>query len=280
MVLPRELQEHGVRCTALATLCVARTGTNGKQRTWSKVAETKGVDVIGHGPLGHTINWHDSLRVLKLTSHNQVVLFSVYIDKEKVGELSLNLHTLLDVNDGSTKITKHQLPKLSDAIPRRTQNSPRAQAYLIVSARARTCSPFCLPGLEPAFTVLNCPIEKLVHLPDLHSRTSTYDKPPFLTSCHDFQPHSTILNITVLFTSCHPNRNTILYLTFLTSRPPCVPAQSYLRGTHTTMHNLTQPCTTSPPPQNLTPTVQRIRVPAQPCDHIYELREGHTLTLQ
>ena len=162
LVLPHDLQEHGVRCTARATLCVARTSTYGKQQTWSKVAETKGVDVIGHGPLGHTINWHDSLRVLKLTSQKQVVLFSAYIDKEKVGELPLILHKLLDANDGSTKITNHRLPKPSDAIPDKPYTTAGAQAYLIVSARARTCSPFCLPGLEPAFTVLNCPIDKLV----------------------------------------------------------------------------------------------------------------------
>lgn len=167
-MLPKHLQENDMISTARATLGVLRHRVTDKLQAWCKVGETPDVAVTGHGPLGHSINWKDPVQI-RMANKEQIVNFGVYINYDKVGELRLSLRRLLDANDGSTRVTTHVLPKLGNVTPgpetpplHAARLSVGAQTRLIISARMRTSSRFCLPGLKPALTVLNCPIEKLV----------------------------------------------------------------------------------------------------------------------
>ena len=165
-MLPKYLQGYGVRCTASAKLCVRTTYNKLQTCGWSKADETTGVDVIGHGPLGHSIIWDDSLRITKENS-DQSLRFGIYINNKNVAELEVVLSKLLDMNDGSTKETQHWLPKTSQQFFNTSSHSSstvgaNAQARLIVAARVGTSTPFRIPSLKPALTVLTCPTNKLV----------------------------------------------------------------------------------------------------------------------
>lgn len=155
-MLPEHLQESGTRSTASVRLCV-RTAGKVKTRGWTKASETDGVDVIAHGPLGHSIIWHDSTKIIKEGS-DQSLRFEVYINNHKVAMLDqVVLSRLVDTNCGSTKTTTHMLFNQNLSAPA----GVNAQARLIVEARIGTRTPFSLPG-QPAFTVLTCPTNMLV----------------------------------------------------------------------------------------------------------------------
>ena len=159
LVLPEHLQESGTRSTASVRLCV-RSASKLKTRGWTKANETHGVDVIAHGPLGHSIIWRDSTQIIKEGS-DQSLRFEVYINNQKVAMLDhVVLSRLVDANDGSTKTTTHMLFKTSQNLS--CPAGINAQARLIVGARIGTRTPFSLPGLKPAFTVLTCPTNMLV----------------------------------------------------------------------------------------------------------------------
>ena len=160
LVLPEHLQEHGVRSVARVDLCVTTTNDRMRARGWAhKAGQTEEEDVVGHGPLGHSIIWHDSVQIVK--ENDQSVQFEVYINNQKVAYLKrVVLSRLVETNDGSTKTTVHDMFKTN-------QNnscpvSANAQPRLIVEARVCTSTPFCPPGLVPAITVFNCPEDKLV----------------------------------------------------------------------------------------------------------------------
>ena len=169
-MLPKRSQAYGARSTASVKLCVDVGATyknlHAQKKTWSEADETKGVRVIGHGPLGNSIRWDDSLRIVKETS-DQSLRFGIYINNKNVAELKVVLSKLLDMNDGSTKETQHWLPKTSQQFFNASSHSSsavgaNAQARLIVAARVGTSTPFRIPSLKPALTVLTCPTNKLV----------------------------------------------------------------------------------------------------------------------
>ena len=160
-MLPKPLQAYGVRSIASAKLCVDVRATYKNlvrftKQTWSAADETTGVDVIGHGPLGNSIRWDDSLRIVKETS-DQSLLFEVYINNLRLAQARVVLSELLHKNDGSTKETSHYLRKLDQSFL-----GASAPARLIVAARVGTSTPFRIPSLKPALTVLTCPTNKLV----------------------------------------------------------------------------------------------------------------------
>ena len=170
-MLPKRLQAYGVRSIASAKLCVDVRATYKNlvrftKQTWSAADETTGVDVIGHGPLGHSIIWDDSLRITKENS-DQSLRFGIYINNKNVAELEVVLSKLLDMNDGSTKETQHWLPKTSQQFFNTNSHSSstvgaNAQARLIVAARVGTSTPFRGTNDKAALTVLTCPKNELV----------------------------------------------------------------------------------------------------------------------
>ena len=161
-MLPKPLQAYGVRSIASAKLCVDVRATYKNlvrftKQTWSAADETTGVDVIGHGPLGNSIRWDDSLRIVKETS-DQSLLFEVYINNLRLAQARVVLSELLHKNDGSTKETSHYLRKLDQSFL-----GASAPARLIVAARVGTSTPFRASGRsKAALTVLTCPMNKLV----------------------------------------------------------------------------------------------------------------------